>query len=323
MTWIVGIDEAGYGPNLGPLVMTAVACRVPDASADADLWQVLQEVVRKNRRADDARLHVADSKEVYSSGRGLHDLERGVLAALSSQGMDEKTSLRDCLHRLCSPSSLADLDGEPWYAGTTDLPLEADLADCRAAAEQLDRVCESRQVRLGLMRGVAVCPVRFNQILDRWDSKGAVLGHALTELLSSCLAETDGATEAVHFFIDKHGGRNTYSALLQNALTQGVVTAQEEGRIRSVYHVLGLEREVRMTFQPRADAEHFCVALASMVAKYLREVLMREFNAFWETHVPGLKPTAGYPADAGRFLGAIRPAAQRLGIAESALWRRK
>ncbi len=60
-----------------------------------------------------------------------------------------------------------------------------------------------------------------------------------------------------------------------------------------------------------------------MTAKYLREVLMREFNAFWQRHVPGLKPTAGYPGDAARFLDAIRPAAQRLGIAEAALWRRK
>ena len=74
---------------------------------------------------------------------------------------------------------------------------------------------------------------------------------------------------------------------------------------------------------PRADAEHFCVALASMVSKYLREVLMLEFNRFWQGHVPGLKPTAGYPGDAARFFDAIRPAAKLLGIPEAALWRRK
>jgi len=38
----------------------------------------------------------------------------------------------------------------------------------------------------------------------------------------------------------------------------------------SVYSVTGLNRAVRWTFQPRADAEHFSVALASMVRKYVR-----------------------------------------------------
>jgi len=65
------------------------------------------------------------------------------------------------------------------------------------------------------------------------------------------------------------------------------------------------------------------VALASMVSKYVRELLMREFNAFWQQHVPGLKPTAGYPGDAARFFAAIRPAAVQLGIPEDVLWRRR
>jgi len=55
-----------------------------------------------------------------------------------------------------------------------------------------------------------------------------------------------------------------------------------------------------LTFQPRADQSYFCVALASMVSKYLRELLMGEFNRFWQEHVPGLRPTAGYPTDAAR-----------------------
>ena len=45
MVWIVGVDEAGYGPNLGPFVMTAVACRAEDALADACLWTALRPAV--------------------------------------------------------------------------------------------------------------------------------------------------------------------------------------------------------------------------------------------------------------------------------------
>jgi ribonuclease HII len=78
---------------------------------------------------------------------------------------------------------------------------------------------------------------------------------------------------------------------------------------------------VRVTFRPRADADHFAVALASMLSKYVRERLMAEFNRFWLERVPGLKPTAGYPADAARFWQAIRPAAAQLGLPDAAVWR--
>ena len=152
-------------------------------------------------------------------------------------------------------------------------------------------------------------------------SKGAVLRHGLTELVRECWS-LDG-DEPLTFFIDKHGGRNTYAAMLQDAVPEGMVLTHRESLASSVYSVAGLKRAVRWTFQPRADAEHFPVALASMVSKYVRELLMGEFNRFWCEQVPELKPTAGYPGDARRFYQAIHPILQRLGIAESAVWRRK
>src|SRR5437016_915010 len=84
--WLVGIDEAGYGPNLGPLVMTSVACRVPKARAGVDLWKVLRRAVRRHGEEDDGRLLVADSKQVYSPARGLEPLERGALGTVGRRG---------------------------------------------------------------------------------------------------------------------------------------------------------------------------------------------------------------------------------------------
>ena len=76
-----------------------------------------------------------------------------------------------------------------------------------------------------------------------------------------------------------------------------------------------------MSFQPRADGEQFCVALASMVSKYLRELFMGEFNRFWQTHLPDLAPTAGYPADAPRYFAALGPVLEQLGVAADDVWR--
>src|SRR5262245_56173963 len=114
MAWIVGIDEAGYGPNLGPFVMSSVACRLPDALADADLWKVLKSVVCRRRNSKKGRIFIEDSKKVYSPGRGLCDLERGVWAALSPWRDGRDVCLHDWLTWLSSATSMGD---EPWYGG--------------------------------------------------------------------------------------------------------------------------------------------------------------------------------------------------------------
>jgi ribonuclease HII len=315
--WLIGIDEAGYGPNLGPLVMTSVACRVPDRLADGDLWQILAKGVRRHGDADDGRPVVADSKLVYSTARGLGDLEKAVLGTTGRQ----PATVAHYLDWACAAGSV-ELAEECWFCGTTALPVQADGLEIQAVQERFAEACSRRDVVFALIRSVVVCPARFNNLVERWGTKAAVLGLGLAELLH-VNHNPDDEAEGVSFVIDKHGGRNHYSAMVQHALPDGMVLAREEGAERSVYEVVGMNRPIRVTFEPRADAGHFCVALASMLSKYLREVLMLEFNRFWQNRVPGLKATAGYPGDAERFYRAIRPSAQRLQIAEHALWRSK
>ena len=78
---------------------------------------------------------------------------------------------------------------------------------------------------------------------------------------------------------------------------------------------------MRVSFRPRADGESVAVALASMTAKYLREVSMRQFNRHWQTHLPGLKSTAGYPVDGARFYAEIAPLLAGLNLPEDAVRR--
>src|SRR5262249_14180033 len=87
-----------------------------------------------------------------------------------------------------------------------------------------------------------------------------------------------------------------------------------ESREQSRYRWRGPKvppREIR--FSANGESE-FPTALASIYAKFLRELAMRSFNAYWSQHIEGLRPTAGYAVDADRFLTDIEAARQRLGI---------
>ncbi len=319
--WIIGIDEAGYGPNLGPFVMTSVACRVPEHCHSSSLWRLLCSAVRRSEDADEGQLLIDDSKRVYTA-HGLAGLERGVLATLTARLSSPLPSSLSTLIDWACPDDSDELRREVWYRGLQPLPVHFPPEVLSSWAARCAEACALAGIKGWQVRGVVVCPQRFNALLDEGGTKGHVLAHALTHLLRWQRNNLSGEDDLA-FFIDKHGGRNTYADMLHHALPDGIVVGEQESMACSAYRIHGLERRVRLMFQPRADGEHFCVALASMASKYLREVLMLEFNRFWQEHVPGLKATAGYPGDATRFLTDIRRAIKKLGLREETLWRRK
>jgi ribonuclease HII len=315
MAWIIGIDEAGYGPNLGPFVMTSVECQVPDESVGSNLWSLLSRAVRPSCVPADDRLLIDDSKVLFSQTKGLSGLERGVHATLGCVG---QLRFHQWLADRCADGS-QELVAEPWYEGDSSIPAAAGLEQVLELNARFSDACTEAGISGFRARCVVLCAPRFNSLTQSGGSKGAVLAHALAVLLKKAEAETSSGP--AHFFVDKHGGRNTYAAFIQHALPDGVVVARLESMERSVYRVHGFDRCVEMTFQPRADAEHFCVALASMVSKYIRELCMAEFNRFWTGRIPGLRPTAGYPGDAARFWAAIQPTVKKMGLSEACVWR--
>lgn len=319
--WHIGVDEAGYGPNLGPFVMSVVACRAPACRVSAaDLWHSLKTAVRRHSDEDDGRTVVADSKLVHSPGNGIKPLESCVAPFLRVAGCTSKSepTIGDLLRRVAE-ASCRELHEEFWFHGKTCLPIELDSLELDGMAERIQGSFESAGLQLNLIRSVVVCTPRFNTLIERWDSKAAVLGLSLAELLGACV-DAPGK-EPFEVIVDKHGGRNAYSAIVQHAFPEGMVLAREECAERSLYEVRGMNRKITVTFMPRAEQASFCVALASMVSKYLREALMREFNQFWLAKSPGLKPTAGYPGDAERFFQDILPALAVLGVSKEKIWR--
>ncbi|HEY1186135.1 MAG TPA: hypothetical protein VGE74_00700 [Gemmata sp.] len=312
MPWVVGIDEAGYGPNLGPLVQAAVALGLPEG--DPAGWDTLKAVVRRAHEKPDGRLLIDDSKKVYTRG-GLAALERGVWAITGA----EPSRVHDFLWSDELPPWGEDLSAEAWFDGDDLMPFHIDAEGAWAESEPVRAALGGRWT--GDYR-IVPAP-RFNQIVDFSNSKATVLSRGLIDLVVSLTGAVPGDGEPLVFLCDKQGGRNFYAGIVQEAFPGGWVIAEREGAEESRYRIENLTRAVTISFRPRADGDSVAVALASMLCKYLREVCMRQFNRFWSAHVPGLAPTAGYPVDAKRFYAAIRPAMAKLGLTADQVWRKK
>ncbi|HEX7897804.1 MAG TPA: hypothetical protein VF950_08595 [Planctomycetota bacterium] len=140
----VGIDEVGYGPSLGPLVVAAVAATDP---------------LR-------APVPVGDSKRIFSQARGLGTLEPAVL------GFVPAPTFRHLLLRLGT-----DVPDAPWYAEDVRLPAQPLLAGVRGAwatlvdpadfnarttrANKSDLLFEIAAELINRIRGTLPAPVRF------------------------------------------------------------------------------------------------------------------------------------------------------------------
>lgn len=312
----MGIDEAGYGPNLGPLVMSAV---VVESLEDRpfDVWRDLSATISRAGGPPE-RLWVDDSKALYVGGKGRDRLDAATLAAVAPEATPRTFG---ALLEALRAGTLDEVELSPWLdLGDPPYPCEGSRARCESA--RLARPFEGARWRIRAVLSEVVGPARFNAGLDRTGSKARVHFEAFARLLGAAWALAD-AGSVVHVTGDKHGGRHFYYAPLADAFPDSWIKRGVEGPDLSRYTIQAPGRRLELNLRPRADADDGLVALASMVSKAVREHWMDAFNAHWRIQVPALKPTAGYPLDAARFRRSIEPLCRERGLAPSLWWRAK
>jgi hypothetical protein len=289
----IGADENGLGPRLGPMVVTAVLAEVTEeGSAIAG---------RKVRGALGQRL--GDSKQLVSHGdvalgeawaRAL--VQRG--AGRAGAPATPFTSPDELIHAISADDHAALRSPCPshvapqcWSAAGEAFTAPANLVE--TIERDLDKLAR-KGVTITAVRSVILCTRRMNDGVSAGKNRFVLDLHAMERLILELAERAGGEVLAV---CGKVGGFGKYGSAF-GPLSGRLHTVLEEGRARSAYHFPGLGE---IAFVRDSDDSDLCVAMASMVGKYLREALMARIVRFYQGELPELPDASGYhdPVTAG------------------------
>ena len=282
---LLGTDEAGYGPNLGPLVVSLTAWE-----ADSENLSFLLEPLKKEG------LLIGDSKKLYHGG-SLAALETGVLVPLRT------------LRRNAPPTA----DDEEKMIRLAE-KFEATLQQHQVRLLDMKyRTVEPNEFNQLLdnlgSKGTVLSHLTLRLIADQL-AKFAQEKDSLPVLV---LCDKHGGRN--HYL-------DLLTEFFPGDFIQTIRQSRESSVYRVTSTENEPERSLEFRFLAKGES-HIPIALASMLSKYQRELAMIQFNAFWQAHLPDLQPTAGYPEDAKRFRQQIADVQKKLGIADEVLWRKR
>lgn len=315
-----GIDEAGYGPMLGPLCIgcTAFAIDAADHSQGVpNLWRTLGRAVCKNVRDKKYRIAIDDSKKLKgaksAASHPLTRLERGVLSFLLTKS-DLPINDQEFFERLAIANPY-----EPWYESITPLPVANDPNQLRVSSARLSRTLDSAGVRCEAMKCAVIDAGEFNRQIIQMRNKASVNICCIMRFINGLWKRWP--SDDLRIVVDRQGGRTRYLEILQLSFEEAQIRILGESEIESRYQLSDGNRSMKLSFMREAESQHLPVALASMIAKYVRELRMLRLNRFFQAQMPTLAPTAGYVQDARRYLAQIEPIIDRLGLKRSELIR--
>ncbi|MBN1765773.1 MAG: hypothetical protein JW860_10985 [Sedimentisphaerales bacterium] len=302
MAIIIGIDEAGYGPLLGPLVVSAAVFELPRELLAQSLWESLRRSVCKKVTGSIGRIVINDSKKLHNALGKYELLQRGVLACLATVREEPVRTFAQLLLALES-DGLNTLNGYPWYDNSGDMPLNVDYDDIVTAAGGLKKDMKANHIKLAGLWTRLYPAGQFNQMIDAVRNKAAVSFQLVSQLIWQGWQKF--ADQDLQIVIDKQSGRSHYRTVLQKLFPDLHFKVIKEDDHTSSYQLSNSGNSMKIHFLQKGDQRQLPIALASMTSKYIRELLMQKLNSYFKELCPDITPTAGYYKDGRRFLSDL------------------
>ncbi|WP_145080272.1 hypothetical protein [Poriferisphaera corsica] len=342
-----GIDEAGYGPLLGPLLVgrsifafsNLPTPKQHDLDNLPDIWDILSAAIAPKLVGRKHRITIGDSKKLITKSAGIKHLETALLSfikltphyskhapspPLSDSSSTDFTITLDNLLDLFHNNAHHDLTALPWYTPSDthpwqQLPIDTTHGEIAIASAMLKRELDKTQTQILDIAATTIFEDHFNHLAQTTRNKASTSFTFVAQHLAH-VWHHHGQHHPI-ITVDRQGGRTRYRHVLQTYFPDTSIRILDESDHRSAYQLTQQNRQMTITFETKGEDKHLPIALASIACKYTRELLMHRLNAFFQTHAPDLKPTKGYTTDGRRFLTDLEPHLSSLNISPAQLTR--
>ncbi len=272
----VGVDENGLGARIGPLIVTAVLAHV---SPEGQRWVERRPRGNLSKDLDDSKRLVSHADftlgeawaRVLTGDRWQSPQE--LFEHLSAEGAGSLR--RDCPRHV---------EQQCWGLRRESFSASPELLS-RLSGHLTKLSLRGIDVRRVLV--TSVCTSRLNRARLQGKNRFVSDLHAMEGLLLSLREQSAGDLYAT---CGKVGGMSDYDRFF-GQLAGRLHTTLEVSRRRSAYYFPGLGH---LHFVQDADARDMLVMLASLVGKYVRELLMARIAHFYDEEETATLGVSGY-----------------------------
>ena len=304
---VVGADENGLGPRLGPLIATAVTLEVKRYRRGPLLERGAKLGIQDSKASSAfGRMRLAESLTLASMETLYGSAPRTADSLFADVSLDGMLGLR-------APCPGGETRRQCWSAAPS-LPMFGGSVE---EGREILRALRGRGVvKLRRVRSVIVCAGVLNHELAMGKTKLGVDLGAFERLVLDARRVADDDVLAICGMV---GGIRRYAPRFEHFRAESV-RIDEERKGLSSYRIAGVGE---LRFEVKSDANHLPVAFASMVGKYLREVAMARLNRYYRAHDPELPEVSGYHDPKTRaMVEQTADLRRRLRIAEGCFERR-
>lgn len=246
---VLGIDENGLGPLMGPLVITGILLK----QNEKDVW------------FDD----IADSKEFFSRNtNSFSQLEEVVSSIFYLWQKKEPLSPGEILNSFCGNYEC--LSGLNICMGNIpDDFIWSTSENRKKRCEIFWKWMEKKDIVIESIYSIPICPRRINEFTEKGNHKFLLDFFAFCDIVKN-ITEKNGLV----IYAGKVGGIKFYSRYLRYRLPEYQCNVLEEKDENSLYIMEGENEQFIFGFYTDVEKKSFASALSSLAGKYIRELFM-------------------------------------------------